>query len=175
MRKTESDEFLRLLLENQTRIYAFILGLVGNYSDADDIMQETTSLLWKKFDEFTPGTDFVAWGISVARYKVQNYRQKRQRMRKRVIFDDDILERISPKTEQANQYLEDRIGVVRGCLKKLKERDSLFLQLRYYDKIMPKEISGRLGMTIQAVYKRLARVHARLLKCVKLNLSKVDM
>lgn len=169
-KNSNSDEFLRLLLANQTRIYTYILGLVGTYHDADDVMQETTSELWKKFDEFTPGTGFVQWGIRVAYFKIQSFRQKKQRMNHRIIFDDDVVDKIVPKVEPTNKNLEKQLEAIRECIKKLKARDYQFLEMRYYNQVKPKEISIRLGLSLQNVYKGLARVHARLLKCVKQSL-----
>lgn len=58
----QDDRFLRLLLKSQSSIYAFILVLVHDQNDADDIMQETVTLMWRKFSTFEPGTNFTAWG-----------------------------------------------------------------------------------------------------------------
>ncbi len=44
--------FLSLLMANQRRINSYILSVVPNFSDADDIMQETISVMWRKFDRF---------------------------------------------------------------------------------------------------------------------------
>jgi hypothetical protein len=40
---------ISLLVPNQTRILAFILSLVPNISDAEDIYQEPVSTMWEKF------------------------------------------------------------------------------------------------------------------------------
>ena len=45
MDSEKGKEFVRLLLANQNRIYAFILTLVSNWSDADDVMQETAEVM----------------------------------------------------------------------------------------------------------------------------------
>jgi RNA polymerase sigma-70 factor (ECF subfamily) len=58
--KRDPSEFLGLLVPNQRRIQAFILTLVPNVADAEDIYQETLSEMWNKFDSFEVGTDFVA-------------------------------------------------------------------------------------------------------------------
>jgi hypothetical protein len=38
---SKTNEFLHLLMANQKRIYTFILALVPNHQDADDLFQET--------------------------------------------------------------------------------------------------------------------------------------
>lgn len=52
-----------MLLNNQMRIYAFILSLVHNYEDADDLMQETANTMWQKYPDCQPIKDFLSWGI----------------------------------------------------------------------------------------------------------------
>ena len=52
--KTDPREFIRLLMENERRIYAYILTLLGNGADAEDVLQETSIILWDKFAEFQP-------------------------------------------------------------------------------------------------------------------------
>jgi RNA polymerase sigma-70 factor, ECF subfamily len=73
------ERYLGLLLAHQRRIFAYVLALVPHWSDAEDVVQETSAVLWRKFDEFTPGTDFNAWALSIARYQVMNFRKKQRR------------------------------------------------------------------------------------------------
>jgi RNA polymerase sigma-70 factor (ECF subfamily) len=63
---SDNKDFLRLLMANQNRIYAFILTLVPNWSDADDIMQEAAETMWSKFQQSQPINNFSAWGIKIA-------------------------------------------------------------------------------------------------------------
>ena len=72
----QTERFLRHFLSHQNRIYATILMLIPNNADAEDLFQETATVLWRKFGEFTEGTNFAAWAASIARYRVLNYRKK---------------------------------------------------------------------------------------------------
>src|SRR5262249_14655413 len=51
--------FLRLFLENERRLYAYILTLLANRADADDVLQEASLVMWDKFDERQPPADFT--------------------------------------------------------------------------------------------------------------------
>jgi len=62
-------EFLRLLMANQHRIFGFIFALVPDMEAAEDLQQETMLVMWEKYREFKPGTNFAAWGIQIARNK----------------------------------------------------------------------------------------------------------
>ena len=51
------EQFVSLLTRYQQRVYLFILSLVPDRADAEDVLQETNLVLWQKFDDFTPGSD----------------------------------------------------------------------------------------------------------------------
>lgn len=46
----QSPEFIQLLTTHQSRLYAYILTLVFDPNDADDVLQETNTVLWSKAD-----------------------------------------------------------------------------------------------------------------------------
>ncbi len=173
MNENLTSEFLNLILKNQSRLYSYILGQLCNYHDADDVLQETTRVLWQKFDEFESGTDFLAWGIAVARNQVLNHIKMKRRLNERVVFDDDIIELITPNAEKFNDNYKQKIDAVRNCISKLSDRDVQFIKLRYYEKVKPKDLSNRFGLSIQNTYKRMSRIHARLLKCVKFSIQNI--
>jgi len=85
--------FMRLFMANQRNIYAFILSLVPNWADADDLMQETATVMWTKFGEFELGTNFLSWGMKVAYFEVLKFRKQRQR--NRLQFTNELLETIA--------------------------------------------------------------------------------
>ena len=71
-----TDYFVRQLMKHRKRIYAFILTLVGNSSDADDIMQDTAALMWQKYHQSEEIMDFAALGLQIAHFKVLEFRKK---------------------------------------------------------------------------------------------------
>jgi len=73
--------FVRLLTQSERRVYGYILKMVVDWNDADEILQETNVRLWEEFDRFQPGTDFAAWAIRVAHYQVLTWRKRRDRSR----------------------------------------------------------------------------------------------
>ena len=79
-KQIDGREFVSLITANQRRIYAYILTLVPNFNDADDVMQETTATMWERKKDFQPGTDFVAWGARIAYFKILEYRKLLRRV-----------------------------------------------------------------------------------------------
>ena len=76
-----TEEFVRCLSKYQQRVYSFILTLVPHWADADEILQETSTVLWRKFADFEPGTHGVMSRFhgydSCIRHRVDTARRER--------------------------------------------------------------------------------------------------
>jgi len=162
--------FLRLLLTNEVRIFSYILTLVPNYADAEEIMQETSGIMWRKFETFEPGTDFVAWAVQIARYRILDYRRKQYRERL-VCYDSKIFEQMTILATVGVGQDDHRLEALQRCLAKLRDRPRRLIRQRYYEGVGPKEIAEREGMSIHAVYKSLSRTCGQLLSCVQRTLA----
>lgn len=67
MNETESRKrLMALMTRHQRQIFAYIYTLVPDRHDAEDLLQETSLVICEKFDEFRPGSDFVAWACQIA-------------------------------------------------------------------------------------------------------------
>ena len=163
-----TEAFLKLFLENHQRIYGFILTLVPSWSDADDIMQETTSTMWQKFSGFHIGTSFSAWGMKIARFKVLEFRRQK---RHEPAFDDSVIDAIINRSETINDQFEMRQRALEKCLDALPERDRHLLRMRYEQNIAIKEIAKRLERPFHGLYKVMSRIHSELTLCVRRKLA----
>jgi RNA polymerase sigma-70 factor (ECF subfamily) len=163
--------FLRLFLQNERRLYAYILTLLPNRADADDVLQEASFVLWDKFDEEHPPDDFAAWGCRIAYFKVLDFIKKRQRSRVR--FSQAMLERIAETAvEQADTLqLDDRREALAGCIEKLAPRERDLLARRFSEGASIASLAAQLGRSADAVYKSLARTRAALFDCVMRRLA----
>src|SRR3954468_11174561 len=85
--------FLRLFLQNERRLYAYVLTLLPNRADADDVLQEASLVMWDKFDPDRPPDDFTAWGCRIAYFKVLDAYKRSHRSRVR--FSQEMLERVA--------------------------------------------------------------------------------
>jgi len=162
-------EFLRLFLQHQRRIYGLILALVPNGPDADDILQETSAVLWQKFDEFDPGSNFAAWALRIARFQVMAYYTTKRRQKARLSDEtlDAVVERLASRTEREDA----RSVALDGCLMDLPEEDRRLIELRYRGGASVGEVAKRSGRTVEAAYKALHRAHERLLQCMRGKLA----
>jgi RNA polymerase sigma-70 factor (ECF subfamily) len=162
---SQSQYFIQLFLKSQRRLYGYVMAVIHNPVEADDIVQEAASLMWKKFDEYKPGTDFTAWAISVARFKIFRYlREKKSQQQKFSQKTMDIIEQL----ESEDVVNEDtRIGLLRQCIQKLRDTERRILELRYEEGATLKTLAGRLGVNVNTLYSQLSKIHLMLLNCIK--------
>ena len=168
-----TEKFLQLFITHQKRIYTSILMWVPRTADADDLLQETAAVMWNKFDEFEEGTNFAAWAVSIARYRVLNFRKKQRR--KEVQFSADMFDVIANRVVPMLDSMEDRLEALEKCLKKLNDNDRNLIQMRYKQDTSIKNIAKRLKRPVQGLYKVMARIQNMLLECVQRTLATEDL
>ncbi len=173
MANKETESFLQVLVPNQKRIFSYIATLIPNYADAEDVMQEVVGLLWRKYENYTPHTDFVAWALTIAKYKVYEYYKDVKRNKRKLSNETiRILEKESFTSEdQYNLHLE----AVKKCIQKLDMKDYKLIQLRYELNQNVKIIASRFGRSVQSIYKRLSRIHNILLLCVNRQIHQEEL
>ena len=159
------EKFVSLLTANQRKIFAYIMSLVANVNDADDIMQETVNVMLKKFNEFDLGTDFLAWGTTIAYYRVLDFRK--QRARTKLVFDDEIFSRLQNQAKSELQDTDEYLHYLKECMQNLAAKDVGLLRLRYMNGMPVREIASRFGRNIQSVYRSIARIQNLLRICIK--------
>jgi RNA polymerase sigma-70 factor (ECF subfamily) len=166
-----SKLFLRLFLQNERRLYAYILTLLPNRADADDVLQEASLVLWDKFDERHPPDDFAAWGCRIAYFKVLDFCKKSQRSR--VHFSQAMMERIAETAvgQSATLQLDERREALVGCIEKLNPGDRTLLTHRFAEGATTQSTAAQVGRSVDAVYKALAKIRQALFDCVTRTLA----
>lgn len=157
--------FFELFMNVQRKLYAYILSSVHNYEDANDLLQETATVLWQKFDQFDQETNFLTWGISIARNMVRNHFRKRNRSR--LQFDDSLVQAIEDATVAGLESSDARMMALKKCYEKLSDANRLLIRLRYENGMTIKSIASRFGKPIHGMYKYVARLQDLLLQCIE--------
>ncbi len=167
------EEFMRLYQTNELKIYGFIRSLVPNWNEADDLAQNTTIVLWSKFDDFEIETNFVAWALKIARFEVKRYYKKRQKEKNR--YSEITIDAIADKIIQTNIETSKRHEALHGCIDKLKEKERKLVNLRYEVDATTATVAKRLSRSVDTVYKALNIIHAKLLICIRRTLEREEM
>lgn len=158
------DAFVQLLGQNQRRIFLYVMSMVPNGSDAEEIIQETNLLLWREFDQFRPGTNFAAWACRVALNQTLAWRKRKQR--DRLEFSPRFLEAVAEEAASEADQLEERSEALSRCIEKLPERHRVLLRARYGEGRGIDAIGQELGRSADAVYRALSRIRHTLHDCV---------
>ena len=164
--------FLSLFLQNQRRLYAYILTLLPNRADADDVLQEASLVMWDKFDAGRPPTDFLAWARRVAYHKVLDFYKKTHRAEARLsrIFLERVAETAAGRSDALR--LDDRREALAACFEKLAPKDRDLLTRRLAKGATTRSTSEQLGRSVDAVYKALAKIRQSLSDCVQRALAR---
>jgi len=165
--------FIKLYLANERRIYGFVRALVPNWNDVDDIIQETASVMWSKFDQFEKGTNFPAWALKIAHNQVLNYCKCRKK--DRLCFSQTALEGIAHKSMNDLQNTDERLSLLRNCLQKLQTGELSLIQMRYAPGGSTKSLSQQTGKNLHVLYRHLNKIHAKLLMCIRRTMAEGDI
>jgi RNA polymerase sigma-70 factor, ECF subfamily len=157
-------EFVRLLTQYSSRIFGFVLALCVNRSDAEDLFQNTSVLLWEKFDNYTPGTNFLAWACRTAYFEVLHHRRKARRV---MTLSDAAWESLAADALQVNERPDDHHERLAICLDKLSTGDRELLEQKYFSQRSVADIAERCSRSVHSIYRSLSRIHSTLLQCMR--------
>ena len=160
----KEEDYIRSLSAHYVKIKSFIFCMLPNASDVDDVMQETSVTLWNKFNDYQPGTDFVAWAVTIAKYKVLEFRRKNQH--NPIMLDENVVELLEKENTSFFDNTEERARALIQCIKKLSSQDQEFLKLKYAEGFTLKKLAQRFGFSITSIYRNSGRIHGLLLGCI---------
>lgn len=168
--RTDADEttverFVLLLAQHEVRIFNCILSLLPRWSDAEEVYQDCSMVLWRRFDEFDPNTDFAKWACHVAYLTAMNYRRKQHR--EKVFFSNEFLDLVASQRAEKADLLDHRRAALEGCLEKLPPRDRDLLRQRYTGQQTIRSLAADAGQTSKSYYRWLDRIRQRLLDCIR--------
>ena len=163
------DDFVRLLTVHQVDIHAFIMSSLGDYADTADVLQATNMALWKKADQFIPGSGFVPWSFKVAKFEILAF--LRTRRRDRHVFSPELVEMMISVAEERSQTFASRSDALRQCMKKMSEQNREFLRIRYAQDQNIKQIAEKTGRSIESVKSLYHRIRKAIERCVERRMA----
>jgi RNA polymerase sigma-70 factor (ECF subfamily) len=159
-----SEEFVELMTAHQGRLYGYVLSLLGDPDQANDVLQEANVVLWRKSEEYRPGSNFRAWAFRIAHFQTMAHRQKQ--LRDKVLFDDEVLALLEPAAREVDELYEQRERLLAGCLEKLGAYQRDLLLRRYNRGQSLQAIAEEFRKTTNSVAQALFRIRQRLIDCV---------
>ena len=158
------DDFLRRFTTAQPALRRFILAQIPNDPEAEDILQETSLVLWRKFAQYNPEKSFTAWAMGIARNEVLHARRSASRHAK--VLTDEVIDRLAERVEALAPTLDRRRSYLEHCLEKLSDRPRTVLEMHYRQGTPTERIAATLNSTVNAVRLLLYRSRQVLARCV---------
>lgn len=165
------ERFLRLFTRHEERIRRYIIVLVPHPADVDDIFQETTVALWKKFDQYDEEQSFVNWACRFAHFQILNHRKREAVRQKHVRFSDAAFEAISAEPAPNEAEVARWRSSLAQCVESLPAKQRELIELRYASDMSISEVARQTSQAVKSLYKSLARVRLRLAECVRKRLA----
>ena len=162
----DQDVFAEQLTHNQHRIFAYIVTLVANRDDAEDIFQDTCLVLWKKWKEYDPRRSFFGWACGVAHNKVRN--KLRTGKRARMQLSEDVLAQIAEVRANADELLEMRSYFLAPCLAQLSDEQRRLIERCYLGDESISTIADDMLISPAALTMRLQRIRRILFECIEI-------
>ena len=159
------ERFMALYSGHQRRLYLYTMTLLPASVDAEDVLQETNLVLWRKFDQYQPGTNFFAWACRITRYEVLKYRERRARAAR--LLDPDVFDQLAEVAIKQVEHLDEfhRRALV-DCMDRLSDGDRDLMRRRYAEAMEVQAIAAAMNRSPNAVSKSLGRIRRLLLDCI---------
>jgi RNA polymerase sigma-70 factor (ECF subfamily) len=153
----------QLFVKHQIGLRAFILSLEPNFTDAEDLLQEVFLIITRKANDFQEGTNFFAWGCTIARFKLLELLRRRARSQ---ALSEEVIEALCA-VEPENHFDDSRLAILQHCLEQLAPKARQMMYLRYYGEHSPAQIARLVSWTPNAVRVALSRARTVLQDCLE--------
>lgn len=160
MSEPDHTDFIRLFVAHQRELFAFVLAQGVRPSDADDILQDAAVVLWERFADFTPGSNFRAWAFAVLRRVLLANRRQRRRD---LVLDPDCAVAVSDQMLTEAPTADPDLS---GCIARLAPQERQLLELRYHEGLSPQAMAEQLGIAAGTLRVRLHRIRRQLGTCL---------
>ena len=169
------EEFVLLMTRHQRKIWWFINSLLPAPNAADDVLQETSLVMWRKWDRFDHDRAFLPWACGIARLQV--FKFVRENRAKRQFLDEAVMGELADVAEKRIHHLarvETRVATLKACIKELEDEDRKIVEARYLKSLSAKQIADQGAKPTVTVYKILARARVKLMNCVKRKIARLE-
>ncbi len=170
---TRHEEFVSLFVRHEVAVFSFVLSMVQNTADAEDVVQRASITMWRWFDQYQSGTNFRNWAFQVAKNAALNHLTKVRRDRH--VFGDKLVALLAEQAEERAENLDARVRALDFCVEKLPINDQEMVAGCYAEGATIRAFADKSGDTANKIYKRVNRIRRQLQKCIERQLGMVEV
>jgi RNA polymerase sigma-70 factor (ECF subfamily) len=164
--KAGSEHAFRCLFEQEReRLRRFVLKLVDDADEAENIVQQTFTEAYRQIDDFRGESSVSTWLFSIAKHLAYGHLRKTDRYNYLEHETIEFLQVDHDETATATQEaveLSERKEIVHDALKELPDHYRRVVQLRDLEEKSTKETAEQLDLTEVNVRVRLHRARKQL-------------
>ena len=162
---TPSIEFISRVTRAQRPLYAFLLTLLRQPADAEDVLQETNIVLLKKAGQFDDRLDFIPWAMQFAKFQALAFLKRQKRVP--LAFDESLLIVLADEAIAEEAEIDPRRQALNRCIQKLSEQQRKWIRQRYETGGSVNAMAQQTGRTPKAMSELLRRIRRALLICIE--------
>ena len=150
----------------QPVVSAFITSIVRDFTDRDDVLQDTAVAVLESSPRYDSARPFLAWALGIAQNQIRLY--LRRCSRDRLLLDEGLVEIVAASFERVSSAEHLRqLEYLRECLAGLEDRERQLFELRYAQDLKPAAMGRILEMHPNTVSKALQRIRDQLRECLQ--------
>jgi len=170
--ESRNEIFVRLLAGIQRKLFLYVMVLVPDPQEVEEIVQDVSVVLWRRFEDFRPEEDFFRWACGIARNEVLKHRERSARAAR--LFSPEFLEHIANHAVHVVETVDERREALRQCLQELQPHHRDLLNQRYFQQMSTEQIAQLRGKSVEAVRRMLHRIRMAVLKCIQHKLRTAE-
>lgn len=162
---SESD-FFRLFVKNEEIFRAYARVLLPCWESVDEVMQESSVVMWRKLGQLDNEQGFLPWGKVIVRFEALKFR--RNKARDRHVFSETLLDLIANEaSEEPEESLESEWKALNDCLAKFSPSGRELLMAPYRGRGEVIRLATQCGRTVNSLYKQIGRLREKLANCAE--------
>jgi RNA polymerase sigma-70 factor (ECF subfamily) len=165
----DPQAFERAIRPHLAGLFAYARAICGDFHAAEDVVQETAQIAYRKLNFLIPEADFAGWLKAIARRQALSARRK---LTKTVLVVDQILESVYEDPAPATVGL--RGEALADCLDQLDGRAAQAVKGHYFEGVKLADLADRMGVSGVALRQMLHRVRVLLQDCVRRRLGTTE-
>lgn len=166
------DPATDVLAQHRQKLLAYVLHLVGDINEAEDILQELQVILLQSPQMLTRAGDVFAYLRGTARHLAAG----RHRLKTR---EGEVLRRWTEWAWEADSGADEaaerariaQLEALRKCREQLPENTGKILGMRYESGLDPRSIADHVGSNVTAIKVALFRARRALAECIRRRLA----
>ncbi|NWK55060.1 sigma-70 family RNA polymerase sigma factor [Verrucomicrobiaceae bacterium N1E253] len=164
------ERMIGLISKHQVVLHDYIFALIQDATLADDILQETNLVLWRKASEYDLSRPFLPWARGIAWNQVRA--ASRDASRDRLVFSRKTMELLAQESEQSQVYLPNqREQSLAECIALLTPKQQALVKARYFDDISVHSMAEQLDRPASSISQALYLIRNKLKQCVQIKTS----